>query len=258
MKIIKITAQTWFLLLICCVTTTIQAQQIAIVIDDIGYHQSDLELLNLPGPLSYSILPHTPYAHIFAALAKQSNKELLLHIPMQALNGKKLGPGGLTLDMNKAQLQHTLNAALASLPQVRGANNHMGSALTQQHNAMYWTMEVLKQHNLYFLDSRTTQLSQAQNAANIFGVKNISRHVFLDNITTSEQLQQRLDELKLIATKYHFAIAIAHPYPETIAFLRQALPELIEQGFELVPVSKLVEQKYVLLAQQQTQPANNL
>ncbi|MBQ4834256.1 divergent polysaccharide deacetylase family protein [Pseudoalteromonas sp. MMG010] len=232
-----------------CFAFPIKAKQIAIVIDDIGYHQRDLEFLDLPGQLSFSILPHTPYSQTFASLASASNKELLLHVPMQALNGKKLGPGALTLDMNKQQLQHTLNHALASLPQVKGVNNHMGSALTQKSQAMQWTMEVLKQHQLYFLDSRTTGLSQAQHAANLSGVENVGRHIFLDNIPTPKQYQFRLNELKHRASQHNFAIAIAHPYPETIAFLRKALPDLIREGYELVPVSQLVEHKYIRLAQ---------
>jgi len=237
------------LLLIACFTSSyVKANQIAIVIDDIGYHKRDLDFLSLPGQLTYSILPHTPYSQAFAELASQSNKELLLHVPMQALNGKKLGPGALTLNMNKKQLQQTLGTALATLPQVKGVNNHMGSALTQQSQAMVWTMEVLKKRHLYFLDSRTTNLSLAQKTANTVGVKNIGRQVFLDNITTQEQLQLRLDELKHKSIKYNFAIAIAHPHPETIAFLRHALPKLTEQGFELVPVSQLVERKYIQLA----------
>jgi len=226
------------------------AKQVAIVIDDIGYHQRDLETLNLPGQVSYSILPHTPYSQAFAKIASKSNKELLLHIPMQSIDGTKaLGPGGLTADMSKEQLQHTLGSALASLPQVKGVNNHMGSQLTQQSLPMKWTMEILKKRNLYFLDSRTTNLSQAQHAANLYGVENVGRHVFLDNIPTKQQLQFRLNELKYKAEKFNFAIAIAHPYPETIAFLKQALPELQAQGFELVPLSKLVERKYIQLAE---------
>jgi len=208
-----------FLFVVCFASTAVKAKQIAIVIDDIGYHQRDLE-------------------------------------PMQALNGKELGPGGLTLNMNKKQLQQTLGTALASLPQVKGVNNHMGSALTQQSQAMKWTMEVLKKRHLYFLDSRTTDLSQAQNAANFLGVANISRQVFLDNVTTTEQLQLRLNELKQQATDHNFAIAIAHPYPETIEFLRHALPKLTEQGFELVPVSQLVERKYIQLAQSEGKAGN--
>ncbi|KDC49657.1 hypothetical protein TW82_08555 [Pseudoalteromonas fuliginea] len=249
MKTINASITTWLLLVTCFVSFDVKAKQIAIVIDDIGYHQRDLEFLTLPGQLSYSILPHTPYSQAFASLASQSNKELLLHVPMQALNGKKLGPGALTLSMSKEQLQQTLGTALASLPQVKGVNNHMGSALTQHSQAMKWTMEVLKKRHLYFLDSRTTDLSQAQNAANFLGVANISRQVFLDNIITPEQLQLRFDELKQQATDHNFAIAIAHPYPETIDFLREALPQLIDQGFELVPVSQLVERKYIQLAQ---------
>ena len=66
MKIIK-----WLTLAICFSSATISAKQIAIVIDDIGYHQRDLEFLSLPGQLSYSILPHTPYSQIFATLASQ-------------------------------------------------------------------------------------------------------------------------------------------------------------------------------------------
>ena len=248
---------TWLLLVICTLPSLALGKQIAIVIDDIGNHQRDLNTLNLPGKISYSILPHTPYSQIFARLASRANKELLLHIPMQALDtSKALGPGALTSDMSKEQLQYTLGNALASLPQVKGVNNHMGSALTQESLPMKWTMEVLKKRNLYFLDSRTTGLSQAQNVANLYGVENVGRHVFLDNILNEQQLQFRFNELKYKADRYNFAIAIAHPHPETIEFLQRMLPELEQQGFELVPLSQLVERKYIQLAQAESKAVN--
>ncbi|BBN82727.1 hypothetical protein PA25_27120 [Pseudoalteromonas sp. A25] len=225
------------------------AKQIAIVIDDIGNHKRDLQLLELPGQLSFSILPHTPYSQQFAFLASQQSKELLLHVPMQSLQNKALGPGALTLEMNKWQLQSTLGHALATLPQVKGINNHMGSALTQFVEPMKWTMEVLKRRGLFFLDSRTTEHTQAQTVANLYGVENISRHIFLDNITTTESLRSQFEALKQKADSENFAIAIAHPYPETVAFLTMALPELKAQGYELVPVSQLVESKYIQLAE---------
>ncbi len=124
----------------------------------------------------------------------------------------------------------------------------MGSELTQLTEPMKWTMEVLKKRGLYFLDSRTTSQSEAQNVANLYGVANVSRHVFLDNNVTQSQLQHQLEELKTKAQHFNYAIAIAHPYPETVAFLQQALPELQQQGFELVPLSQLVETKYIQLA----------
>ena len=251
----------WGVLCFCLCMTICQAKQIAIVIDDVGNHERDLALLELPGQLSFSILPHTPYSQLFARLASQQNKELLLHIPMQAIEQKVLGPGALTLDMNKWQLQTTLGHALATLPQVRGVNNHMGSALTQNMVPMTWTMEVLKKRDLFFLDSRTTEQTQAQHAANLYGVRNIGRHVFLDNIPNEAAIKEQLTELKHLADNQNFAIAIAHPYPETIAVLNKALPELQAQGYKLVPVSKLVKHKYIQLAQQQptfmTRPARD-
>ncbi|AXT32672.1 divergent polysaccharide deacetylase family protein [Pseudoalteromonas tunicata] len=236
------------------------AGQVAIVIDDIGYHERDLDAINLPGEVSFSILPFTPFAKSFAQQAQLAKKEMLLHVPMQAISGKELGPGAITYDMNKEQLQHMLARALDDLPQVKGINNHMGSLLTQKIKPMSWTMEVLKERNLYFLDSKTTQHSQAQHMANLFGVDNISRHVFIDNIPSEKQMTFRMNQLIRLAKKNDYAIAIAHPYPETLAFLEQALPKLAEQGIKLVPLSDLVTKKYVRLAaltqanpQQQTQ-----
>ncbi|MDK2595915.1 divergent polysaccharide deacetylase family protein [Pseudoalteromonas obscura] len=233
---------------ICLVAFVCDAKQIAIVIDDIGNHQRDLEFLNLPGELTYALLPHTPFSQHFAYQAALKNKELILHIPMQSLDNKTLGPGGLTLDMQKWQLQKTLGHALSSLPHVKGVNNHMGSALTQHDEPMKWTMEILKKRSLYFLDSRTTPYSQAQTVANIYGVNNIARHVFLDNELESKQLELQLNQLKTIATQQGYAIGIAHPYPKTQRFLRDALRDLQDQGFELVPLSTLVENKYIRLA----------
>ncbi|WP_283240975.1 divergent polysaccharide deacetylase family protein, partial [Pseudoalteromonas sp. S327] len=106
------------------------------------------------------------------------------------------------------------------------------------------------------MDRRKTDLSHSEYVEFFIGVETIGRDVFFDNINTHEQLQQRLDELIYKATKHHIAIANAHTYAETSAFLRQALHELTQQGFELVPISQLVERKFVQKAQQQANTLN--
>ncbi len=238
-------------------STPSDAKQVAIVMDDIGYHQADLKALQLPANISFAILPHTPFADEFARRANKQNKELILHMPMEAVSGKALGPGALTNDMNKEQIQSTLNKALDSYPQVTGLNNHMGSYLTQKVVPMSWTMEVLRERNLFFLDSKTTRDSKAQYMANLFGVNNIARHVFIDNIPTDKQMQFRLNQLIRIAKKRGSAVAIAHPYPETLAFLNDALPKLKNEGIEVVKISELVDSKYIQLAQKQTSSNTN-
>ncbi|MEO2267170.1 divergent polysaccharide deacetylase family protein [Pseudoalteromonas pernae] len=233
--------------LVSCVSA--HAKQVAIVIDDIGYQRNDMSALNIPGQLTFSILPFTPYAKRFAAQASAQNKEIMLHAPMQALDGKTLGPGALTMDMQKDDFQTMLRDALDSLPNIKGVNNHMGSLLTQQNTPMNWTMEVLKEHDLYFLDSKTTPKSKAQTIASLYGVDNVARHVFLDNITTEKQMRFRFDQLKRIAQRYDYAVAIAHPYPETFAFLQNSLAELEQEGIQLVPLSELVQARTLRLAQ---------
>ena len=54
-------------------------------------------------------------------------------------------------------------------------------------------------------------------------------------------MRKQLERLKRRAIDEGQAVAIGHPYPETMALLEQALPELMAEGFELVPVSELVD-----------------
>ncbi|MFY8351993.1 divergent polysaccharide deacetylase family protein [Pseudoalteromonas sp. SSM20] len=226
------------------------AARVAILIDDIGNHANDLTALDISGQLSYAILPFTPYANSFSKRAATLSRDVILHVPMEAISGKALGPGALTSNMDKDALQKQLNAALDNYPQVIGVNNHMGSFLTQKVVPMAWTMEVLRDRSLFFIDSKTSKDSQAQNMAKLFGVANASRQVFLDNIPNEKQMMFRLRQLIHIAKKSGSGIAIAHPYPETIKFLPNAITALKEEGIELVPVSDLIVDKPIRLANQ--------
>ena len=46
---------------------------IAIIIDDLGYKpKEDMLALSLPGPITYAILPHSPYANKISEIAQSS------------------------------------------------------------------------------------------------------------------------------------------------------------------------------------------
>ncbi|PCI52911.1 MAG: hypothetical protein COB45_11560 [Gammaproteobacteria bacterium] len=237
---------TFFLFIILSFTTllsTASAQakpaRIAIVIDDIGYRETDKHALLLPGAITYSILPHTPYGKALAMEANASHREVLLHIPMEAENGKKLGPGALTSAMNKAEIYASLGESLAEVPFAIGINNHMGSHLTQLVKPMSWTMGFLKQHHLLFLDSKTSPYSKASIIAQKLGVPVKGRHIFLDNQLTESYINKQFQALIEYAQTQNVAIAIAHPHPETIQALQHLIPTLQQQNIELVPLSAL-------------------
>lgn len=216
-----------------------QVNRIAIVIDDIGYRNTDQNALSLPGEITYSILPHTPFGKKIAIEANAKQKDVMLHIPMEAENGKKLGPGALTSTMNQQEILASLQGSLAEIPFAIGINNHMGSLLTQLHYPMTWTMNFLKDNNLLFLDSKTSPNSKASDIAKIVGVPVKNRHIFLDNQLSEHYITKQFLELIKHAKSQKVAIAIAHPHPETIHILKRLIPTLIKNNIELVPLSAL-------------------
>lgn len=253
----KITSTTILLtlFLMLCAPAAWSQGKLALVIDDIGYNKHDIDAINLSGQLTYSIIPHTPYALEYAQAARSANKEVMLHIPMEAMSGKALGVGGILANMTRVQVESRLISALEQIPYAVGVNNHMGSLLTQQNHSMRWTMEFLQQNGLFFLDSMTSSKSVAESQAIRIGVPAFHRNVFIDNQLDEQYMQRQFDLLVRIAQKYRRAIGIAHPYPETIAFLNKVLPSLKDKGVELVPMSSLLPPKIRVALQQKAQTA---
>lgn len=215
---------------------------ISIIIDDLGYTKTrDSRALKLPGDVTYSFLPHTPYARELAIEAHRLNKEVMLHQPMESVNNKKLGPGGLTLEMTHNQFITQLQSNLDSVPYAVGVNNHMGSLLTQYPGQMRWLMkEIAKHNNLYFVDSYTTVTSIGQKTARENWIPTIRRDVFLDTDRDPDKIRKHFRRLIKKAKTTGIALAIGHPYPETLTILEEELPKLGEKGITLLPVSELL------------------
>ena len=215
--------------------------KIAIIIDDIGYsHEHGLAAMSLPGALTFAIIPHSPEADFFADIAKKQQKEVILHAPMSNVHNIPLGKNGLSESMDEGRFKEALNLSLDSLPYAIGMNNHMGSLLTQKALPMEWVMQALQKRSLYFIDSRTTPESIAWETAQAFNIPSLQRDVFLDHTPTTEFISQQFNKLTQIAKRKGYAIGIGHPYPKTIDYLKQQLPQLKQQNIELVPASTLV------------------
>ena len=186
--------------------------QIAIIIDDLGDRWHDgRRVVELPGQVTVSIIPYTPFAKRLALLAHKQNKEAMLHLPMESLDERYLGRGGLNESMNETKFIQTLYDTLDAVPDIRGVNNHMGSRLTQDPTRMAWVMAGLLRHGeLYFIDSRTTAKSQADHVAREYGLDHASRDVFLDDDKSQAQLQKQWNYLLRLARRKGSAIAIGH------------------------------------------------
>lgn len=236
--------RTLCLLALCWLCATGPAHAaglLAVIIDDVGYNAHLGErTLALPGAITLAILPQAPHSPRLARLAAEQGKEVMLHNPMSNTRDLPIDPGGLTETMDKAGFLATLADNFARIPQAQGLNNHMGSLLTQQATPMGWLMEFLRARNAYFIDSRTTATSRAWETAQRYHVPSLPRDVFLDHDRDAEQIFRQLQLAVNLAQTRGYAVAIGHPYPETLSALEQ-LPTLLENAqVELVSVSDLL------------------
>ena len=216
---------------------------IAIIMDDLGSSAVRAEqLIQMSAQLTYSFLPHTPYAEQYAQIAHQLGKEVMLHLPMQPMSDKDMGPGGLSQDMSQAKFISTVREAIQAIPFAVGVNNHMGSLLTRSVKNMHWLMQELKsRNNLYFVDSRTHGATVAGQIAERNHLQNTSRDIFLDHVIEEEAIDIQFERL-LNRVKYAgYALAIGHPHSLTIEALDRWIKVIEERGIKIVPVSEYIE-----------------
>ena len=218
---------------------------IALIIDDLGNQRvPGRHAVFLPGPVACAFLPDGPFTRELAQQAYTRNKEVMLHLPMQATGTlqNEQAAGVLTLDMTHRQYLSTLERDLAAVPHVSGLNNHMGSLLTRHPGNMTWLMQALQDRgSLFFIDSRTTSATVARRMAYEHGIPSSERNVFLDNDPDVPAIRRQFRRLVAIAQRDGTALAIGHPYPATLEVLNEELRRLGQSGVRLVPVAQLIE-----------------
>lgn len=223
-------------------TPLLMPVKLAIVIDDIGNsYRKGLDAIALPGHITYAVMPHRKHSKTLAERAARLGKEVILHAPMATQNGRVLGAGALTPDLDEFTFKAKLRFAIDSIPYVSGINNHMGSLLTTQHTPMQWVMDVLQEKHLFFVDSRTHAQSVAYATALSAGVATANRDVFLDHEINIDRIHQQFKRALAIAEQYGSAIAIGHPHTETLAYLNHVLPQLDHSRVQLHYVSDLIK-----------------
>ncbi|MEO5339413.1 MAG: divergent polysaccharide deacetylase family protein [Magnetococcus sp. MYC-9] len=216
---------------------------LALIIDDLGYDGPlSRAVVALPADITLAVLPHGPHAREIAGLAKAAGRELLLHQPMEPRRYPQMnpGPGAMLVGMDAARLQAVLRANLEQLPEAVGINNHMGSRLTEREDAMDAVMEVLVEKKLFFIDSRTSEVSVGMAQAVAGHVPTAARDIFIDNIPEEKAILRQLAQLERMAHKQGEVIGIGHPYRSTVAALQQWLPTLEGKGIQLQRVSRFI------------------
>lgn len=225
------------------VATAPDQPMIAIVIDDIGPNRrNSLRAVELPAPLTMSVLPYASDLETLVARARANGHEIMVHLPMEAERGdKNPGPGALEIGQGEAKILKRMRWNLERFAGYVGINNHMGSRFTADREAMAVVMDEVARRGLLYLDSRTTPRSVGGKLARASHVPAIDRDVFLDNVPDREAIARQLALLEKIAEKHGAAVAIGHPYDATLETLAHWIADATARGFALVPISRIAE-----------------
>ena len=214
---------------------------IAVVIDDMGISaKRTADIASLKAPLTVSFLTYGRNLDKQIENSRLSGQEIMIHVPMEAHSVVDEAPDVLTTQMSQQEIQQNLLAMLGKFHDAKGINNHMGSKLTEDMKRMSAVMDVLKEKGLFFLDSKTSAKSKAEEAAEKAGIAYAHRHVFIDNNNDKAYILGQLAKAENVARKNGYAIAIGHPKTQTFAALKDWLPSLEEKGIVLMPLSKIV------------------
>ncbi|RSC28586.1 divergent polysaccharide deacetylase family protein [Pseudomonas putida] len=212
----------------------------SIIIDDLGQSsERDSRTLALPGPVTMAIMPDTPHATEFARQAHKAGRTVILHMPMDPATGPYAWHPGLPIE----ELARRLDAALLKVPFAAGINNHMGSRMTSQPEAMGWLMGELQRRELFFVDSRTSAATVAGAKAQQADLAHVSRDIFLDDVRTPEAIAEQLRQGVELARKHGSAVLIGHPYPQTLQVLEREIPRLKAQGVELIELRQMIAER---------------
>lgn len=218
------------------------APRLAIILDDFGTDRSAAEaVFALPYPLTLSFLPFHPGSREIAEEAHRRGYQVMLHLPMQSLGNEMSESQQLYSGMTSFQISEVVSAMLQNVPYAVGVNNHQGSLATTDGPLMADLMAILRERNLFFIDSRTTAATLAYDAAQNARVRCAFRNVpFLDDVEEVSAIRRQLQLALRDAQERGEAIAIGHPHPETLRALSEFLPQAEAQGVHLVHASDLV------------------
>lgn len=219
------------------------APKVAIVMDDLGMDLATARaLLAIDLPVTFAILPWNERAPQVAELAHQAGREVLIHLPMEPRGypATKPGPEALLIGLNDGELRRRFAGYLARVPHAVGGNNHMGSRFTEDREKMQVVLGEMQGAGLFFLDSVTSGSSVGFDVARELGIPAARRDRFLDNVQDTAKIAAELRKLARLAARQGYAIGICHPYPQTLAALRQEAATFAREGVEVVPVSELL------------------
>ena len=220
-------------------------RRIAIVVGGIGIAADGSEAaVELPGAVTLAFAPYGKNLAAMLARARASGHEILLQLPLEPYGypGNDPGPHTLTVGASAEENIDRLHWLMSRITTYVGVTNYLGARFTSEETALAPLLDEIGGRGLLYLDDGSSGMSKADRQAK--GKAPFARADFvLDAVTEAAAIDAKLAQVEAIARQRGYAIATATAFPVTIERIAEFVKSATERGFEIVPLTALVESR---------------
>ncbi len=221
-------------------------KKVCIILDDFGYNYNKevKQVLDLSPAINVAILPEQEYSRQIMEYAHKTGHDVIIHAPFQGGNGST-EPKYIHQGDSRERVDELLSEWFHQLPNAIGINNHQGSVATSDRDTMDYVVKYLKDHNKIFVDSMTSPNSKGHRVARAQQLPHAKRTApFLDNEDDHDKINSYVHRwlAQAVGRSDRVPVTIGHiTKKNTRRVLIELVPKLHEMGYELVPISEVLE-----------------
>ena len=200
----------------------------------------------LPAPFAVAVVPGTREAERVFLRARQRQREVVLHLPLEPINYPRInpGPGAVLVSMKPGQIAARVDKYLDQAGTVAAVANHMGSLATQDATVMTAVYRTLKRRHLPFLHVTPAAGAVCKSLAASMGLNYAEPDAVLEGEArepNAKALDRRWGALLRVAHDRGRLVVLLRATPLTMRWLPQALDPKRLGEVSVVPLTSLLE-----------------
>ncbi len=216
---------------------------IVIIMSGIGMSASSTrDAMGLPKEITMGISPYSPSIEEWVRKIQESGHEIVLNIPMETEDAHTDNPGPYAILTQASEEDNNtrLKMLFGLIKNFQAVFSDSDEVFTRSINSVKPLLEYMKKEGKYYIyGGGYANYTLIQIADNI-GYPILVNDLVLDNEISTQDINDKLQEMEKIAKEKGYVVAIAHPYPITVRMLSVWLSKMKDKDMVIAPVSLLL------------------